>query len=142
VNEIKIREMDKSETPLLVRWLYLHKETNLVDFEPFRRNQVRIYVAEDPTGILCFIPVRCDFHYDAIGPRPDLADFRLARAFQAMNEFLVRQAKEDNVGKIVAEPSDTRFSAFLQNELGFKENTRTVLEFNVNKMETAKCQVE
>lgn len=142
MNEIQIREMDKSEVPLLIKWLCAHRDVNLVDLEPFRRNQVRIYVAEDETGVLCFIPIQMYYSFDALAPRPDLAGFRLARVCEKMTEHLKTQAKEENISTAILQPSDATFSEFLQT-LGYEPVIRETLQmkFNEKKLtETAKCQ--
>jgi hypothetical protein len=144
MNEITIREMRADETPLLVRWLYEYRETNLVDLTPFRKNQVRVYVAEKPDGPVYFFPVRFDYHFDAGAPRPGVSSFELAQAFSAMNEFMKGLAATENVGNAFVEPSDARFSAFLQ-KLGYQPVTRETLQMKFNELkptETAQCPTE
>jgi hypothetical protein len=146
MNEIHIREMEKSEIPLLVRWLYRHKDVNQFNLEPFRQNRVRIYVAEDTSGILCFIPIQFVYMYDALAPRPGLAAFRLAKVFQAMSEHLMKEAERENIGQVLAQPNDDKFSAFLQEEIGYKLITRETLQllFSDQKqsMEPATCETK
>ena len=141
MNEILVREMTKDETPLLVRWLYEHRTTNKVDLTPFRQNQVRVYVTEDKTGILCFFPIQMYYSFDAAAPRPDLEPFRMARACQAITEHLKKLAVKENIGTVILQPSDARFSEFLQSELGYKLVTRETLqmkfEFSNTSTETA-----
>ena len=128
MNDITIREMNPSETPTLVRWLYEHRDTNLVDLEPFRRNQVRVYVAEDSTGILCFIPIQMYYSFDALAPRPDLAAFRMSKVCEKMTEHLKAQAQKENISTVILQPSDAKFSKFLQDELGYDLVTRETLQ--------------
>lgn len=142
MNEIKIREMKPDETPLLVKWLYEHRKVNFVDLEPYRRNQVQVYVAEDETGILAFIPIVYVYKFDALGPRPGLAAFRLARIFEEMNKFMKDKAAKDNIGLALVQPSDAAFSEFLQSDLiGYEhlECETLFLNFNKNKSEMAVC---
>jgi hypothetical protein len=138
---VKIREMEKSEIPIMQRWVYEHRAVNQVDWEVFRRGQVRIYAAENEFGVICYIPVRIDYHFDALGPRPGVASSDLASAFAAMNEFLDRQAKEAKViSRIWVQPSDGKFSKFIQKHFGYKLVTRETLEKNLNEVqESAKC---
>src|SRR5271154_3094378 len=116
---IKIREMRSDETPLLVRWLYEYRKTNLVDMEPFRKNQMRIFVAEQGSEIVCFIPVRMVYWYDALAPNPEVDNGRLASAFSAMHDYLLQDAKENNVGKAYVQPNDAKFSEFIQQHFDF-----------------------
>lgn len=143
MNSIHIREMLPSETPLLVKWLYEHREVSQLDLEPFRKNQVQIYVAEDETGILCFIPVMYVYKFDAIGPRPALASFRLGRVFKEMTEFMEKKAAKDNIGLVLLQPSDEKFSEFLKTEdLGYEQLSKDTLFMDFNKKsETTKCAV-
>ena len=142
MNTITIREMRPEETPLLVKWLYAHRDVNHVDLEPFRRNQVRVYVAEDETGILCFIPVQAVYMYDALAPRPDLGAPRTAKVCAAITEHLKGLAAVENVSNILVRPNDAKFSHFLQG-LGYEETTRETLQMNFNKVtkstETEQC---
>lgn len=139
MNEITVREMAKEEAPLLVKYLYEHRKTNQVDLSPFRANQVRVYVAEDNTGILAFFPIQYIYMYGALAPQPGLEPFRLARACAAITEHLKKQAVRENISTVVLLPSDARFSAFLQNELGYEPVSRETLQmkFNYPKTETA-----
>jgi hypothetical protein len=141
MTEIKIREMRADETPLLVKWLYKHRETNLVDLEVFRKNQVRIFVAEDEEGVICFIPIQAIYMYDALAPRPDIKPEQLASAFANMNTFLWKLAREENVGKVLVQPSDKKFSEFIQRHFDFVPVIRETLELNFNEVsESAKCE--
>lgn len=141
MNDINIREMLPSEVPLLVKWLYEHKNISQLDLEPFRKNQVQIYVAEDETGILCFIPIMYVYKFDAIGPRPDLASFRLGRVFKKMTDFIKEKAAQENIGAILLQPSDSKFSEFLKTDsLGYETLTRETLFMDFNKKtESTKC---
>lgn len=142
MNEIMVREMAEAETPLLVKWLYEHRKTNLVDLTPFRKQQVRVYVATDKTGILCFFPIQMVYSFDALAPQPGLEPFRLARACEEMTKHLKKQAAKENISTVILQPSDARFSAFLQNELHYEPVTRETLQmkFEYEKpTETATC---
>lgn len=146
MNNIRIREMDAAEMPLFVEWLYAHREVNRFNPEPFRKNQVRIYVAEDESGILCFIPIQFVYMYDALAPRPNLAAFRLARVFQKMSEHLMQEAARENISQVLVQPSDTKFSEFLQTEIGYKPVTQETLQLIFDdfkeKTEPAPCVTE
>jgi hypothetical protein len=135
MNEITIREMKPEEAPLLVKWLYEHRQVNLVDFEPFRKNQVQIYVAEDKTGILCFIPIMHVYKFDALAPQPELAPFRLAKVCEEMIGFMKEKAAKENVPSIWVQPSDAHFSEFLQ-ERGYDRVERETLCMNFNTRES------
>jgi hypothetical protein len=140
MNKAKIREMTEDETPLLVRWLYKHRETNLVDLEPFRKNQVKVFVAEDEFGVICFIPIRAIYLFDALAPNPGAGEAELAMAFKAMQEYLIEDAKEHNVSKALVQPSDAKFSKFIQKHFNYSPIVRETLEFNFNEVqEPAKC---
>lgn len=146
MNTIRIREMKISETPLFVEWLYAHKNINHFNPKPFRNNQVRIYVAEDESGILCFIPLQFVYMYDALAPRPNLAAFRLAKVFQKMSEHLMQEAARENISQVLVQPSDSQFSEFLQNEIGYKPVTQETLQLIFDdfkeKTEPAPCVTE
>lgn len=140
MNKVKIREMLPDETPTLVRWLYKHRETNLVDLEPFRKNQVKVFVAYDEVGIICFIPIRAIYLFDALAPNPGAGETELALAFKAMQQYLIEDAKEYNVSKALVQPSDPKFSKFIQRHFAYTPVTRETLEFNFNEVqEPAKC---
>lgn len=146
MNNIHIREMEPSETPLFVKWLYAHKAINHFNPKPFRKNQVRVYVAEDESGILCFIPLQFVYMYDAIAPRPDLAAFRLAKVFQKMSEHLMQEAARENISQVLVQPSDAKFSEFLQNEIGYRivsqETLQLIFDDFKEKTEPAPCVTE
>ena len=131
MNKVTIREMLSSETPQLVQWLYAHKDVNQVNFETFRKNQVRVYVAEDETGILAFIPIQFVYRYDALAPLPGISSLRLAKACEAMTEFIKNKASEENIGEIWVQPSDIQFSKFLQH-LGYAPITQETLCMHFN----------
>jgi hypothetical protein len=137
MNSITIREMNPSETPLLVKWLLEHKETNQVNFEPFRKNQCQIYVAEDKTGILCFIPIMHIYKFDALAPKPDLAAFRLAKVCEAMTNFMKSKAAKENVNSIWVQPSDVHFSEFLRSlGYGIVDKETLCMVFNMKSEST------
>ena len=140
MNPVTIREMKASETPLLIEWLYVHKDVNQVDFEHFRRNQVKVYVAEDSHGIICFIPIRLVYMFDAIAPQPNLETNKFALVCKAMMEELENVAKEMNVPEVWVQPSDDKFSMFLKKHFGFIKVTRNTLVKSFNEpQESAKC---
>lgn len=143
MNTIHIREMKSSETPLFVEWLYAHRDVNHFNPEPFRKNQVRIYVAEDESGILCFIPLQFVYMYDALAPRPNLAAFRLAKVFQKMSEHLMQVAAQENIRQVFVQPSDAKFSEFLKEEIGYEtvnqETLRLVFDDFKEKTESVIC---
>jgi hypothetical protein len=138
---VTVREMTKEETPLLAKWLYAHRDVNRVDLEPFRRNQVKIYVMEDETGIICFIPSSTVILLGALAPRPGVESDRLKSAFYAMDEFLAAKAREDNIQMTLVQPNDTNFAAFLKNKLKFDSFVPEILYLNYNQ-ESVKCQKE
>ena len=140
MNDIRIREMTADETPLLLKWLYEHRKVTQLDLEVYRKNQVQVYVAEDETGILCFIPIQFLYKFDAIGPRPALAAFRLARTFQAMTEFMKDKAAKENIGAVLLQPSDAAFSEFLQSDtLGYERLERETLVMDYNRKSEKAC---
>jgi hypothetical protein len=140
MTRINIREMRSSETLLLKSWLFQHRETNLVDMEPFVKGQVRVFVAEQDDEIVAFIPVRAVFWYDALAPNPDADPQQLASAFSAMHDYLINEAKEKNVSKVYVQPNDAKFSEFIQQHFDFSPVSHQTLEFNFNKVaEPAKC---
>ena len=126
MNEITVREVTREEIPQMVEWLYAHKQINQLDIQPFRDNQCRIFVVEDQTGILCFIPVQYLYLYGALAPRPDLAPFRMERVCEEMTRHIKKLAKEENIGAIIVQPSDNQFSKCLQN-LGYGPITQETL---------------
>jgi hypothetical protein len=134
MTEIKIREMLPSETPLFVQWLYANREKNLFDAEPFRRNQVKIYVAENDTEILNFFPVHITFLLGANAPKPDMASITQTRCILAFREFMIKKCKELNVSDFYVQPSDVHYADVLT-KMGCEVAPQT-LRFNVNKTKT------
>lgn len=141
MNNIAIREMTKEETPLLIKWLYERRKVNLVNLEPFRKNQVRIYVASDETGILAFIPIQFVYRYDALATRPGLPSISVSKVCQEMTKFIKEKAEEENIGEIWVQPSDETFSEFLQN-LGYGRVERETLCMNFDAEKGKKIIVE
>ena len=138
MNDIRIREITKNEIELFVEWLYAHKDVNRMDLDVFRKNQAQIFCAYDETGILAFFPVQFLYYLGALSPRPDLAPFRLAKACQAMTEFMHKKAAEDNISHAIVHPSDDKFSAFLQSDaLGYEKLEQETLVMTFDKSETA-----
>lgn len=133
-----IRPMEKSETPQLVQWLYVHKDVNQVNFDVFRRNQVRIWVAEDENGIVAFFPIQSVYMYDALAPRPNVETERLRAAAHAMEEYLDSLSQEENVSKILVQPNNQSFSNFLQKRLGYSD-THPTLERHFKYQSEYKC---
>ena len=125
--------MRADETPLFVRWLYEHKDVNLFDATPFRKNQVKIYVAEDESGILNFIPVHLVFHFGSLAPRPDLEPYKQVKCFQAMQEYMLAEAQKNNMSYMFVVPSDVQFADFLE-EMKWEYEPKT-MKLNVNKAE-------
>jgi hypothetical protein len=140
MNKTTIREMLPSETPLLVKWLYAHKDVNQVDLEVFRRGQVRIFVAEKDEKIVYFMPIKSVYWFEAGAPNPEATPSEIGQAFSAMNDFLIARAREENVSTVFVQPSDEKFSNFVQTHFNYEPVTRPTLEFNFNAaQETAKC---
>lgn len=135
---INIREMKKEETPLLVKWLYENRKTNLVNLEPFRKNQCRIFAVEDETGILAFVPIQFVYRYDALAIRPNLSSISISKVCQKMTEFVKEKSKDENIGEIWVQPSDEKFSKFLQN-LGYDKVERETLRMNFITPKTAEA---
>ena len=137
MNDVTVREAVREDIPQMVEWLYAHKTVNEMDLQPFRDNQCRIFVVEDQTGILCYVPVQYLYMFGALAPRPDLAPFRLAKVCSAMTEHLRKQAVAENISTVILQPSDAKFSGFLQSELGYKLVTRETLQMKFDFSNTS-----
>ena len=134
MKEITIRELRPDETPLFVKWLYANREINKFDPEPFRRNQVKIYVAENDTEILNFFPVHITFLLGANSPKPDMAPITQTRCILAFREFMIKKCHELNVSDFYVQPSDVHYADVLK-KMGCETAPET-LRFNVNKTKT------
>lgn len=135
MNEINIREMRKEETPLFVKWLCAHKETNKVseeDLEILRKNQAKILVAEDETGILNFIPIRVVYEYGALAPKPGLSDITQTRIVLKMQDYMLSECQKHNIPGVLLSPNDQRFEKCLK-KLGWTEVTSKTLKLNANQ---------
>jgi hypothetical protein len=134
MKEITIREMRPDETPLFITWLYANRGTNKFDPEPFRKNQVKIYVAENETGILNFFPVHLVFLFGANSPKPDMAPITQTRCILAFKNFMIEKCKELNISDMYVQPSDVHYADVLS-KMGCEVAPQT-LRFNVNKTKT------
>lgn len=124
--------MKAEETPKLVEWLLAHKKINQVDFEPFRRNQIQVFVAESEGEILCFIPVEHILRYDALAPMPEISKFQMTRVCEEMTKFIKTEAKKYNFSKILVEPNSEQFAGLLE-KLGYQNDNRKHLLLNFNE---------
>lgn len=110
---INIRRMEPSESPLFVEWLYQNRKLNHFDPEIFKRGQADVYVAEDETGILYFLPVRILWMFDSVAPRPGLGADMAKDCLRAFQQEFVQKADSANVSEIVfraSEPSMPNFA--------------------------------
>lgn len=133
---IYTRLMKPEEKTLLAKWLYENRHKNNFDPTPFLKDQVTVYVAYDSTGILFFLPVRTIWIWDSLAPRPDLPETKSAQCLKALQQLLVFEASQNNVGEFFFKASEESVPAFAKN-YGWDE-AKNMHSFNVNKLEPVK----
>jgi hypothetical protein len=96
--QVWIRPYDEKRDKItLAEYLYANREKNRFDPEIFKRDQVKIYVAFDDSGVVGFIPVVNGNQVESLAFRPGLSPITEAKALQAWQHVFVYHAFENNI---------------------------------------------